>query len=117
MKLKEAIIASSLHYADISYTDLGFMKRLDEWSKANGKPSLAQYSQMFGESMGRTPAKLSVIKDAIPKVQDFIKNGGRLSLRAKPTQDQPFVQVADPMNMLNPEKILADLGVSVEVSH
>ena len=108
---------AALHYADLKYVDLGFLKRFDQHNQAQGKPSLAKSAEMLAAMMGRSPAKLSFVNDAIPKVQDFLTNGGTITLKAAPAKDQPFVELANPMAFLDPNAFATQIGLSVEVTH
>jgi len=107
----------ALHYADIKYADLGFLKRLDDYNKAKGKPSLAQSAQQIAQMMGRSPAKLSFVNEAIPKIQDFLTNGGTIALKSQPPKDPPLVELADPMGLLDPNAFASKIGLTIDVTH
>jgi hypothetical protein len=109
--------SAALHYADFKYVDLGFLKRFDRANQAKGKPSLAQSAEQLAQMMGRSPAKLSFVNDAIPKIKDFLTNGGTIALRSKPAKDQPLVELANPMAFLDPNGFATQIGLSVEVTH
>ena len=116
-EFKNKWMAAALHYADLKYTDLGFLKRLDESNKAKGKPSLAKSAEVLAQMMGRTPAKLNFVNEAIPKIQDFLTNGGTIALTSKPPKDQTLVELANPMALLDPNAFATQIGLSVEVTH
>ncbi len=107
----------ALHYADIKYTDMGLLARLDTKLKNQGKPSLAQGAEQLAQMMGRTPAKLSFLNDAVPKLKDFLTNGGAIALKAAPVKDQTLVELANPMALMDPNAFATQIGLSIDVSH
>jgi hypothetical protein len=107
----------TLHYADLKYTDLGFFKRYDQVNAAKGQPTLAMSADMMSKAMGRTPAKLNFLNEAVPKIQDFLIHGGTIALKAQPAKDPTLVELANPLALLDPNAFATKIGLSLEVTH
>jgi hypothetical protein len=116
--MKDRIKNIAFHYADLRFEDHSLISRIDDKMKKSGKPPLSESVKgLSGIIQSRTPAKLAFLNDAFPKVQDFLSKGGAIALKAAPATDVTFVQLANPMNLMDPNAFAAQLGLSIEVTH